>query len=161
MEINSHSLTYLPVLVEEKKITEEALNVSLFNSQICESTFRAARSMSGSFSSVVNFSVNKFLQRVEKLGILRSIQWSSDTNVNNIIFPKHHKHSQKTFSTGSTSKTAIAATTTVITEELLEEIAFKTYLHAEEILSNCGIPFLNPNRNMMSFEEVNRLAHVS
>ena len=80
--------------------------------------------------------------------------------MNNIIFHKHHKHSQQTFSTSSTSKPAIRTTTTVITEELLEEIAFKAYLHAEEILSACGIPFLNSNRNMMSFEEVNRLAHV-
>jgi hypothetical protein len=49
IEINAHSLTYLLLLALEKKITDEALQLTLFNSQICEGYFRTARSMSGSF----------------------------------------------------------------------------------------------------------------
>ena len=59
---------------------EEALRVSLFDSQMCENTIRAARSMSGPFSSVVNFSVREFLQRAEKLAVLQRIKYSSGLN---------------------------------------------------------------------------------
>ncbi|CAF2973591.1 unnamed protein product, partial [Rotaria sp. Silwood2] len=74
--------------------------------------------------------------------------------MNNIIFPKHHKHSQQTFSAFSTS-----TTTTAITEKLLEEIVFKAYIHAKEILSDCGISVLDSKGKVISFEEVNRLAY--
>ncbi|CAF1557101.1 unnamed protein product [Adineta ricciae] len=67
-------------------LPEEALNISLFNSQICEQTFRAARSMSGPFSSVVNFSIYEFLHRVEKLAALQAIKSSSDSNNNNRVY---------------------------------------------------------------------------
>ncbi len=154
IELNAHSLTYLAILVAEQTITEEALNVSLFNSQVCESTFRTARSMSGPFSSVVNFSVNEFLQRVEKLAVLQSIRCSSEYNKNNLIFPKHHKQSQQTFSTPLTS-----TITTPITENLLEEIAFSAYIQASQILSGCRFSILDPNRKMITFDEVNRLAY--
>jgi hypothetical protein len=140
--------------VAEQTITEEALNISLFNSQVCESTFRTARSMSGPFSSVVNFSVNEFLQRIEKLAVLQRIKCSSEYNKNNIIFPKHHKQSQQTFSTPLTTPL-----TTTITEKLLEEIVFSAYIQASQILSGCRFSILDPNGKMISFEEVNRLAY--
>ena len=75
-------------------MSEEALHISLFDSQMCENTFRAARSMSWSFSSVVNFSVNEFLRRVEKLAVRQSIKCSSGLNTNNLAFPRHHKQSR-------------------------------------------------------------------
>ena len=110
--------------------------------------------MSGPFSSVVNFSVNEFLQRVEKLAVLQSIKCSSEYNKNNIIFPKHHKQSKQTFSTPLTSTIA-----TTITEKLLEEIVFSAYIQASQILSSCRLSILDPNHKMIPFEEVNRLAY--
>ncbi|CAM4921707.1 unnamed protein product [Rotaria socialis] len=154
LELNAHSLTYLVVLYAEQKITEEALNIALFNSQMCFRTFRVARSMSGPFSSVVNFSVYEFLQGVEKLAVLQSIKWSSESKENNIIFPKHHKQSKKTSLTRLTSTITIT-----VTEQALEVTVFSAYLKANQILSVCGLSILNPYDKMISFEEVNRLAY--
>ncbi|CAF4975057.1 unnamed protein product, partial [Rotaria magnacalcarata] len=47
-----------------------ALLISNYNSQPCEATFRLTRSMSGAFSSVVNFTTDQFLKRAGKLSIL-------------------------------------------------------------------------------------------
>ncbi|CAF3343322.1 unnamed protein product [Rotaria socialis] len=121
---------------------------------MCESTFRAARSMSGPFSSVVNFSVYEFLQRVEKLAVLQSIKWSSESKENNIIFPKHHNQSKKTSLTRLTSTITIT-----VTEKPLEDTVFSAYLKANQIISGCGLSILNPYDKMISFEEVNRLAY--
>ncbi|CAM4783358.1 unnamed protein product [Rotaria magnacalcarata] len=153
IELNAHSLTYLAVLVADQQITEEALNISLFNSQMCEATFRAARSMSGPFSSVVNFSIHEFLQRVEKLAVLQRIKCSSDSNENSIVFPKHHKQHRQTFSSLSTS-----VMTTPITEKLLEDTVFSAFINASEILSKCKLSILDLDGKMISFEEVNQLA---
>ncbi|CAF1331524.1 unnamed protein product [Adineta ricciae] len=109
--------------------------------------------MSGPFSSVVNFSVNEFLQRVEKLTVLQNIKCSCDSGISSLVFPKHHKQSQQTHQLPSTN------TTNDITEEFIEKTVFSAYLYASQILSGCNLSILNPNGKSISFEEVNRLAH--
>jgi hypothetical protein len=151
IELNAHSLTYLLVLVAEKQVTEEALQV-IFNSQICESYFRAARSMSGIFSSVVNFTVNEFLHRASKLSALQQIKFAAEQNLNNLIFPKHHKSWKRI------TPSFFTFTTSTITEKTIEDTIFSAYLEASRILSNCNLSILNPLDQMISFDEVNRLA---
>ena len=104
LELNTHPLMYLCLLVAE------ALHISLFDSQTCENTFRAARSMSGSFSSVVNFSVNEFLRRVEKLAVLQSTKCSSCLSTNNFLLPRHHKQSRLHLRRGPQEKLSSALT---------------------------------------------------
>lgn len=77
--MNAHQLTYLVLLVGEGSLPSEALQMFLFNSQTCENTFRVARSMSGTFSSMVNFTVAQSLRRVQKLSILNRIEVESET----------------------------------------------------------------------------------
>ncbi|CAF1533891.1 unnamed protein product [Adineta steineri] len=108
--------------------------------------------MSGPFSSVVNFSISEFLQRVEKLAALQAIKSSSESNNNNLIFPKHHKQSQQKH------QVAVMHTTTILTEKLIQDTLFSAYLQACQILSDCNLSILDPNGITISFDEVNRLA---
>jgi len=151
LEINAHCITYLLLLVAEKQVTDEAVQV-IFNSQICENYFRAARSMSGVFSSVVNFTVNEFLHRVSKLSVLQDIKCASELNLNNLIFPKHHKLWRGTNPSFSTS------TTPCITEKVIEDTVISAFIKSTQILSDCNLSILNPTDQMISFDEVNRLA---
>ncbi|CAF1568961.1 unnamed protein product [Rotaria magnacalcarata] len=57
-----------------------ALLISNYNSQPREATFRLTRSMSGTFSSVVNFTTDQFLKRAGKLSILTELENKSDEN---------------------------------------------------------------------------------
>ena len=113
IEINAHQLTYIILLVMEKNLPVEAVQIFLFNSQTCESTFRSSRAMTGIFSSIVNFSVAEFLRRAQKLAILTRIKSENEINTSNstrLHFPKHHKHvTQPTPS--STSSTILSLTT--------------------------------------------------
>ncbi|CAF4702834.1 unnamed protein product [Rotaria socialis] len=74
IEINNHTLVYLALLVIQHKLPTVCLHVPIVDSQTCESTFRSCRAMSGPFSSIVNFTVHQFLQRVKKLSFLNSIK---------------------------------------------------------------------------------------
>ncbi|CAF4387363.1 unnamed protein product, partial [Rotaria magnacalcarata] len=46
VEINAHSLLYLILLVKQKQLPPQALNIPIFNSQACESIFRNTRTLS-------------------------------------------------------------------------------------------------------------------
>ena len=90
MELNAHNLLYLVFLVQQNKLPKQAaMNVHLYNSQGCESLFRDARSLSGSFSTIVNFTVSNFLRRSLKLSLLNQLK--SDQADEKLLFPLHHK----------------------------------------------------------------------
>lgn len=91
IEINAHNLLYLVHLVKQHHLPKQALvNIHLFNSQGCESLFRDARALSGSFSTMVNFTVRNFIRRSQKLSVLN--QFKYDRSEHTLSFPTHHKH---------------------------------------------------------------------
>ncbi len=93
IELNAHHFTYLTLLVSENQLPPETLKVYLFNSQTCENFFRLSRAMSGTFSVSVNFSVQQYLHRQEKISMLYSIKTQSNSSLTNtkLQFPRHHK----------------------------------------------------------------------
>ena len=73
VELNAHNLLYLTLLVQQKQLPKESLHIFLFNSQSCEGMFRNARSLSGAYSTIVNFTTHDFLRRATKLSLLNQI----------------------------------------------------------------------------------------
>ena len=62
----------------------------LLGSQPCEQTFRAARSMTGTFSTVINFSIYALLQRLHRLQI--QLQLESEMKETGIQYPRVINH---------------------------------------------------------------------
>jgi hypothetical protein len=56
--------------------------------------FRNTRSLSGAFSTIINFTVTDFLRRSRKLSLLNQIKCQEGNNENEkrLLFPIHHKH---------------------------------------------------------------------
>ncbi|CAF1133516.1 unnamed protein product [Didymodactylos carnosus] len=95
VELNAHNLLYMILLVKQRQLPKEALNVYLFNSQHCESMFRNTRSLSGTYSTILNFTVADFLRRSQKISVLNRIkceQLSQQDDNERLSFPIHHKH---------------------------------------------------------------------
>ena len=70
----------------------------MFNSQTCENTFRIARSLSRSFSSITNFSVKSFMKRCDKISILNAIKSrGGQAGDQRFQFLRHHKNDKETF----------------------------------------------------------------
>jgi hypothetical protein len=98
IELNAHTLLFIVLLVIKNKLPIDALNTFAFNSQICENTFRIARSLSGSFSSNTNFSVKSFLKRCEKISIVNSIKnRGGQLGDYQFYFPQHHKNQKEAY----------------------------------------------------------------
>ena len=94
IELNAHSLIILI-----RTLRDHIPNGSnyflpwLLGSQPCESTFRAARSMTGMFSTIVNFSLLGFLQRLHRLQI--QLQLETESSETGITYPRVEKHLAK------------------------------------------------------------------
>ncbi|CAF2234734.1 unnamed protein product [Rotaria magnacalcarata] len=131
-EINIHCLTSIIILVSSGHLPVYALNTYLFSSQACEATFRSARSLNGTFSSITNFSVYEFMDKIEKISILNKINSTEESSVTtcSIKFPIHHKNRRDESSTATNTQNL-----TPITITDMEKIIIKTYQKAQIIMN--------------------------
>nr|CAI5818584.1 unnamed protein product [Callosobruchus analis] len=91
VELNAH---YLLKMI---KICRDIGNPSLFmptlfSSQSCEKMFRAARSITSTFSTVINFSIKDLIERIQRIRLILKI--TSDLK-DSYVFPRESHTSQK------------------------------------------------------------------
>ena len=91
VELNAHSLiAFLIILRNSNQST--AFMPWLLGSQSCEKVFRTARSMTSTFSTVINFSILGLLRRLHRMEIQLKLE-SEDKN--GIIYPRVEEHRKK------------------------------------------------------------------
>ena len=78
IEINAHSLLAFILMMHDMPNSTHFCPWRL-GSQSCEKTFRSLRSMTGTFSTIINFSMLGFLQRIHKLAIRDELQSNAET----------------------------------------------------------------------------------
>ena len=83
VEINAHLMYQIISGVIEGSLPNEALRFWLTGSQGCEEIFRLARSMTSTFSTIVNFPMKGMLERMHKLNFLSTMECA-----NEITFPR-------------------------------------------------------------------------
>jgi len=92
VELNGHALISFLRMIRDNG-DSKSFTPWLLGSQTCESTFRAARSMSTVFSTVINFGMLGLLRRLHRLHIQFVIQAETKGD---IVFPRvlkyEHKH---------------------------------------------------------------------
>ncbi|CAF1063831.1 unnamed protein product, partial [Didymodactylos carnosus] len=135
IEINGHNLLYIIMLVLENKIPKDTVNtIHLFSSQPCESIFRNTRSLSGVYSTIVNFTVKDFLKRAQKLSILNKIKCfeTANDNANRLLFPIHHKHLKDNRNLNNSNHNNIDNVTT----DDVEKIILSAYETAKVLIDN-------------------------
>ena len=94
-EINAHSLLALIIILRDIPLDDKYFSPWLFGSQSCEKTFRSLRSMTGVFSTIINFSMLGFLHRIHKLSIKDKIQSETEKIKHGMSFPRQEKHKHK------------------------------------------------------------------
>ncbi len=88
IEINAHNLLFFIRFLRDKKADPNCLVPWMLGSQSCEKMFRSLRSMTGTFSTMINFSMFGLLQRLHKLSIEEELQSQSK-------YIKFHSHDRK------------------------------------------------------------------
>lgn len=134
IELNAHTFLCICLLVCQRDLPDSALAISNYHSQSCESTFRLARSMSGVFSSIVNFTTEQFLKRGAKLCVLADLENRSQSGQLDcpLQFPKHHKRRRKS----STSEKAIPdSSSDKLTHENIKKAIDRAFTDAYNLLA--------------------------
>ena len=94
IEPNAHALlTYLLSARNQLKEQETCFLPWLLGSQSCEKIFRLARSMTSTFSTIINFGMLGLLRRLHCLEIQATLQ--AETNKTGIVYPQLEKHKAK------------------------------------------------------------------
>lgn len=66
IELNAHKLITL-FIDKRQTLTPEMFLPTIFSSQMCEKLFRRARSMTSTYSTVINFSIKDLINRIHKI----------------------------------------------------------------------------------------------
>lgn len=90
VELNAHSLVLLMVYLKDTNQSQLFLP-NLFESQQCESTFRQFRSLSSTYSTVVNCTLKEAATRISKIQLQNDIMHSTSEH---FVFPRLKKHSE-------------------------------------------------------------------
>ncbi|CAF1309855.1 unnamed protein product [Rotaria sordida] len=151
VELNPHNLLYLILLVKQKQLPKESLNIYLSNSQSCEAMFRNTRSLSGAYSTIINFTVHKFLQRTRKLAILNKIRCHEliRQDDGNILFPIHHKHKIDNDLLAVSNLDDIGYFD-------IEQIIFESYDASIKLIENLGISTLLKKHRIYELEQLSK-----
>ncbi|CAF1933262.1 unnamed protein product [Rotaria magnacalcarata] len=152
IEINTHTLVYIILLVIKKRLPIDALNTFGFNSQICENTLRIARSLSGAFSSITNFSVKSFMKRCEKIFIVNSIKSRGrQTGQYSFQFPQHHKNDKEAYDYSINNIKELN-----LTENDIEKIINRAFESAKHYVAMVNMTQLLKSKNIYSLPELSQ-----
>ena len=96
IELNAHALIILLRILHDDTTTHDgSLHFLpwLLGSQPCEKAFRAVRSMTSTFSTIINFSLRDLLNRLHRLQI--QLQLEAQTEQTGIEYPRSSVHKIK------------------------------------------------------------------
>ena len=134
IELNGHALVSLVILMRDKIPNGNELFCPwLLGSQPCEQTFRAARSMTGTFSTIINFSMHALLQRLHRLQI--QLQLESEMKETGIQYPRVINHVKKT---GFSSDTKLSNLMDISDKEIFDTVE-RAKREAQYALEDLGI----------------------
>ena len=157
IEINAHSLLAICLLVRQSELPRSALAIWKYSSQPCESIFRLTRSISGSFSSVVNFTTDQFLKRASKLSVLNELENRSESDQLqcSLQYPKHHKRRRKD---AAKKRIDDASSADQLTNENIEKIIDRAFKDAHLLLSELGLGTTLRKMKMHTLDAVSSFA---
>lgn len=160
IELNARSLI---LLVKKFRDSSYCLRPYMFipwhfSSQTCEELFRTTRSMTSTYSTVVNFSMNDILKRLTGIELLNSVQndlhesevgvqnenpsdqdSSSNHLNNNFNFPRFKKHSRHFINTSKLNSTVTeTATYEATSDTVIDDICTSSLSDVKEMANILG-----------------------
>lgn len=89
IELNGHMLVKLvDIFKKDPHLTSDMFLPFLFNSQPCENFFRATRSMTSTFSTVVNYSIRDIINRADRISFINGVLFDLKEE---FVFPRQKR----------------------------------------------------------------------
>ena len=131
IELNAHALVIL-LLILRDRVKFDCYFPWLLGSQPCERAFCAARSMSPTFSTMINFTILGLLRRLHKFQIQIDLESTSDAT--GIIYPRHQLHKKK-IGINDSNPYAVSS----ITNKQIEEAIKSSLERAKAMMDDLGM----------------------
>lgn len=153
IEINSHMIVKIIKLFQNNPALDPSmLLLYLFNSQPCEKLFRAARSLTSTQSTVVNFSIKQLMSRVDRITF---IQFILNDLKEYCVFPRERKKEHEFYSKGVHQVTQQEINNIsfqdliekAMTDAYTDAVSFGMNIDKEEAMS-CNISVANGDKNI-------------
>ena len=93
IELNGHALITAIMTLRQLAPESTCFMPWLLGSQSCEKIFRAARSMTSTFSTIINFDMLGLVRRLHRLHIQMCLE--SETESTSIVYPRSQAHKAK------------------------------------------------------------------
>jgi len=133
IELNAHALIVFLLALRDTCQSHEAFLPWMLGSQSCEKIFRAARSLSSTFSTVINFALLGLLQRLHRLHIQFCLQ--AERGNTGIKYPQVDSHKNKEGHSKQDSITMLSSLTNNKIAEAVETAKKK----AQEVIQSLGM----------------------
>lgn len=130
IEINAHAIIIL-VLILRAQGSSEYCFPWMLGSQPCERAFRAARSMTPTFSTMINFTVLGLIKRLHKLQI--QVDLEAESEATGIIYPHKLMHDKKSGLHKDTAQCCNRAISNKDIEEAVQQGLQKARVAVEEL----------------------------
>ena len=128
--------TNLLILLRDVYNEDEAFLTWLLGSQTCEKTFRLARSMTTTFSTIINFSMLGLMRRLHRLQLQSQLHAESHTS--GVVYPVDRTHQKKS----GTRDFVPHSLKSISNSEILETV-IKANARAKEKIKELGMEVLN------------------
>ena len=132
IEINAHAIIILVLSLRAQGLSECCFPWML-GSQPCERAFRAARSMTPTFSTMINFTVLGLIRRLHKLQIQVDLEAESEST--GIIYPHKLTHDKKS----GLHKDTVNYCNQAITDKEIEEAVYQSLQKARIRVEELGM----------------------
>ena len=155
VEINAHSLvTYAITLRDIHMSFSDSFCPWLFGSQTCEKIFRAARSMTSTFSTVINFGILALLRRLHRLHMQFSLESEADRT--GIIYPRACSHKKK-----EGHNKSMSCNSTLLTNEEILEAVEKGRSEAQSTIESLGMAKLLQDNRYWEYPPIPKICNVT
>ena len=132
IELNAHAMINYIIAIRDHIKENQCFVPWFLGLQCCETTFRAARSMSSIYSTVINFGMLGLLRRLHRLQIQLKIQAETQGE---ICFPRLLKHQHKV---GKNAVNDSICLLKVSNEQILSAVE-KGHTKAKEMIEQLGM----------------------
>lgn len=155
VEINAHSLlAYIMIMRDSYSNKPEVFTPWLIGSQSCEQKFLSLRSMTGTFSTMINFSMLSMTQRLHKLAIMEDLQSQCEAEKHHIQFPRLEAHRKKIGHGQQNTQTF-----SHLTDDLIHDILKKAEQRAKEAMDILGMAADLDKNKMLDTPPINKNIH--
>ena len=147
-ELNAHAVINLLILLRDVYNEDEAFLTWLLGSQTCEKTFRLARSMTTTFSTIINFSMLGLMRRLHRLQLQSQLHAESHTS--GVVYPVDRTHQKKS----GTRDFVPHSLKSISNSEILETV-IKANARAKEKIKELGMEVLNVEKEEFCTKDSN------